>query len=197
MRYAIDISYANSDDDIDWEALKEQGVERCIVRIGYRGRHGIYLDDSFIENINTAKEHGLDVGIYFYTSAMTVDEAKEDAEQVLAWCNEYLQTCNLTNIWYDVEDAATIGTLMAQEITDICSAFICTMNAAGYSAGVYSSYNWFAMAHKILYENLAPYVPLFVAQYNSECDFHDERLSLWQFTDKFLGYHLDASVIMK
>ena len=72
-------------------------------------------------------------------------------------------------------------------MTAICSAFISTCNAAGYSAGIYASLS--TLTDCLNLNDLADYVPTWCAQYNDECSFHDyfpgRILQGWQFTDAF------------
>ena len=62
---------------IDWERVADAGVEFAMIRVGYRGytEGNIYKDSYFTYNINSALEAGLEVGIYFYSQAVTVEEA--------------------------------------------------------------------------------------------------------------------------
>lgn len=192
----IDVSYANT--EFDWKnAVDNGGAEFCIIRIGRRRSDGeIEIDDLFTEHINNAIAAGLEVGVYFYTLAKSEAEAVEEAQWVDATLKEYCQgTIMKKGIWFDCEDERTTGKLDSQSITNICSKFIVTMNELGYTnAGIYSGYKWFVAEEKILYDQLADYVPLWVAQYNSQCDFQDPRVQIWQYTDKFLGNELDANV---
>ena len=64
MRRGIDVSENNG--YIDWQAVKEAGVEFAIVRLGYGNRH---LDSCFYDNVNGALDAGLDIGVYSYRKA--------------------------------------------------------------------------------------------------------------------------------
>lgn len=67
--------------DIDWNAVREAGAEFAIVRVGFRGYGtGAIVEDSrFLQNVQGAKAAGLEVGVYFYSQALTEAEAEEEA----------------------------------------------------------------------------------------------------------------------
>ena len=82
-RLGIDVSKWNQ--EIDWEAVKDAGVEFAIIRLGYRGMtQGLLQDDSrFQENMLGASNAGLKRGVYFFSQAVSEEEAKAEAEYVL------------------------------------------------------------------------------------------------------------------
>lgn len=174
----IDVSYHNG--DIDWQSIAESGIEFVIVRLGYGNRH---LDTKFVDNVNGALAAGLKVGVYYYSYALDTEAAKAEAQFV----QEVLRENDITpemGIWFDMEDADGYkernGMPDNQTITDMCSAFICKLNNAGYSfVGVYASYSW--LTEKIDTLQLADYVPYWNAQWSSKNDFLGAKM--WQFTD--------------
>ena len=77
----IDVSQHNG--QIDWEAVAADGIEFAMIRVGYRGytRGEIYLDERFAENYAGARAAGLKVGVYFFSQAVSVEEAKEETTE--------------------------------------------------------------------------------------------------------------------
>ena len=71
----IDVSSYQS--DIDWEAVKASGIEFAIIRVGYRGYKSgeLDLDNCFVEHMEGALAAGLEVGVYFFSQALTPEEA--------------------------------------------------------------------------------------------------------------------------
>lgn len=72
--------------NIDWQKVKNDGIDFAIIRVGLRGygKSGeIYEDDNARKNIEKALAAGLRVGVYFFSQAITVEEAVEEAEFVL------------------------------------------------------------------------------------------------------------------
>lgn len=86
-------------------------------------------------------------------------------------------------VWFDFEDPTA---LQAVNPTAICSAFISFCNGHGLTAGVYASLSTFTDVLDI--NQLADYVPYWVAQYSSQCNFYDyfpdKKLFGWQYSDQ-------------
>lgn len=185
----VDISAWQSDDDghtkVDWDGLVTAGVDGVIIKIGEHST----LDVGFIDHVNAAVAHGLKYGIYYYAHACNEAEAQREAAQVDAWVKEYLNgTCPELGIWYDAESNRMLSE--GDDITGVCSAFVSYLNGIGYIyVGIYASWNWLSAqgAHYIHIEDLADYVPYWVAQYNSHDDLSDEypdnNIRIWQYSD--------------
>ena len=76
----IDVSHHNG--KIDWAAVRAAGVDFAIIRVGFRGygdNGTLKLDSRFNENVEGALNNGIQVGVYFYSQAVTVYEAVEEA----------------------------------------------------------------------------------------------------------------------
>lgn len=187
----IDVSYHNG--QINWQSVVEAKCEFVIIRLGYGNRH---LDPKFIENVNGALAAGLKIGVYYYSYALNVDSAREEAQFV----HEMLQKEGINpelGIWFDMEDADGYkernGMPDKETITAMCSAFICELNSSGYSyVGIYASYSW--LTERIDTLQLADYVPYWNAQWGSSNDF--ARARMWQYTDhlKIGGQIFDGNI---
>ena len=83
----IDVSVFQ--DNIDWNAVAADGIDYVMLRIGGRGygEGALYEDTNFPQNFNGAKNAGLKVGVYFFSQAITVEEATEEASFVLQLLN--------------------------------------------------------------------------------------------------------------
>jgi len=138
-RKGIDVSYAQG--DIDWKKVADSGVEFAIIRAG-RGRAGsantMKEDDYFRQNIKGAQENGIDVGVYFYSYAESVSEAKEEARFLLDIIDGY-------KIEYPVildmeeEFQGGIGT---KKLTKMIEAFFEVLMDAKYFPMFYSYKSW-------------------------------------------------------
>lgn len=75
--------------DIDWQAVRGAGVEFAILRVGYRGmtEGGLNVDATFEQNYQGAVDAGLQVGVYFFSQAVSEEEAREEANFVLQTLN--------------------------------------------------------------------------------------------------------------
>lgn len=181
MLKGIDVSEHNG--IVNWNKVKNDGMDFAIIRLGFGNKH---LDGSFYDNFNGAKMAGLKVGVYYYSYAMTPEEAKAEAQYLLY----ILKDCGIDpedlemGVWFDMEDADGYkrenGMPDNQTITDMCSAFIVECNKAGYSCGVYANLDW--LENKIYTTQLADYVPYWCAQWGSKCDWPNAKM--WQYTDK-------------
>lgn len=70
---------------IDWQQVKDAGFEYAILRVAYRGmtEGGLNVDSTFEQNYQGATAAGLKVGVYFFSQAITQEEAREEAQYVL------------------------------------------------------------------------------------------------------------------
>ena len=161
MKYGIDVS--TWQEGLDFERAKILGYDFCICRIGFScsvgyscGVHN--LDDLFIHNINEAKANGMELGVYYYSTATTTEEAEAEAEWLLSTMNTYLDGVDLSaGIWLDVETKVQRN-LGADELTAVVMAWVNRMNAAGKYVGLYGSYDMFMNGMNI--DSLPNYVPL-------------------------------------
>lgn len=89
LRKGIDVSAHQG--DIDWARVKADGVEFAFVRVGYHGLvvNSLNQDACYQKNIEGALEQGIQVGVYFYSQAITVEEAIAEADYVLERIKDY------------------------------------------------------------------------------------------------------------
>lgn len=128
--------------EIDWSAVKNDGIDYAIVRVGVRGySEGAILEDElFHQNMKGAIENGIPVGVYFFTQALNEVEAKEEAEFVI----ERLQGYSLTYpVYLDIEDVkktnCRTNALTMEERTHNAKVFLETVAAAGYQPALYGN----------------------------------------------------------
>ncbi len=176
--FGIDVSKWQK--DIDWEAVAASGVTFAIIRCGYRGSStGCLVEDPyFLQNIQGAKDAGIEVGVYFFTQAVNEVEAVEEASMVVSLCRDYELDYP---VFIDTESAGGNGRadqLSAADRTAVCRAFCTTIQNAGYQAGVYSSRNWYY--ERLEDEKLQEYV-LWNAEYR-EAPLYTGNYSIWQYT---------------
>ncbi len=179
MKRGIDVSENNG--FVDWESVAAAGVEFAIIRLGWGKRH---LDSRFYENINGAINAGLKVGIYYYSEATDASEAATEAEYALYVMQDAGITPDMLEMgfWFDEEndDWKSDRLTDPEEITDICTTFISTMEVAGYHCGLYANYDYLT---NVIDMGRLPGVPAWCAQYNSQCDY--DGAAIWQCTDSY------------
>lgn len=168
--------------EIDWDKVKNEGVDFAIIRCGYRGSvTGSLVEDPYFEqNIKGAQAAGIKVGVYFFTQAVNEVEAVEEASMVISLVRDYeLQY----PVFIDTEGAGGNGradSLNVEERTAVCEAFCTTVKNAGLEAGVYASRNWYN--NKLTTSTLESYA-IWLAEYRS-VPLYQGYYQMWQYTSK-------------
>lgn len=179
-KVGIDVSKWNG--DIDWDKVKNAGVEFAIVRAGYRGSvTGSLVQDPYFEaNMKGTAAAGVPAGIYFFTQAVNEVEAVEEASMVLKLIKEYKLDYP---IFIDTEGAGGNGRADGLDVetrTLVCEAFCRTIENAGYRAGVYGSRNWYN--NRLETKRLENYC-IWLAEYRS-VPIYQGYYQMWQYTSK-------------
>ena len=168
--------------EIDWDKVKNEGVDFAIIRCGYRGSvTGSLVEDPYFEqNIKGARAAGIKVGVYYFTQAVNEVEAVEEASMVISLVRDYeLQY----PVFIDTEGAGGNGradSLNVEERTAVCEAFCTTVKNAGLEAGVYASRNWYN--NKLTANTLESYA-IWLAEYRS-VPLYQGYYQMWQYTSK-------------
>ncbi len=134
----IDVS--EHQQEIDWEAVKNDDIRFAIIRIGYRGSSigGLFTDECFYDNITGAHAAGLEVGVYFYSQANCEAEAVEEARYVLRLLDGEKLECPVFFDWEEgTPRSARLHGVTMSDVSSFASAFCETIEAGGYEAGVY------------------------------------------------------------
>ena len=179
-KVGIDVSKWNQ--EIDWDKVKNAGVQFAIIRAGYRGSvTGSLVEDSmFVTNMKGAQAAGIPVGVYFFTQAVDEKEAVEEASAVIELIRDYRLNYP---VFIDTEGAGGNGradSLDAETRTLVCEAFCRTIENAGYTAGVYASRNWYN--NNLQTARLENY-HIWLAEYRS-VPLYQGYYKTWQYTSK-------------
>ena len=187
----IDVS--SHQGSIDWDAVKNDGVEFAFVRACYRGytTGGLQEDEYASSNIKGAKNAGIDVGVYVFSQAITEEEAIEEAQLVL----DILDGTTLElPIVYDVErivsDSARMNELTVEERTKVTLAFLNTIEDAGYDTMIYHNTEMGALL--IDFSQLENYKKWF-ASYNQEF-YWPYDYDVWQYSESGTVDGIDGDV---
>ncbi len=167
---------------IDWQQVKEAGIEFAMIRVGYRGYQTgkLDLDDCFLSHIQGALDAGLQVGVYFFSQALTPEEAVEEAEFVLTWIEGYDITYPVVFDWEEVEGQARTDDMNMLMLTACAEAFCETVEEAGYEAAVY--FNQAYGYQQLNLVSLRDYT-FWLAEY-SEAPVFYHHFQLWQYTNE-------------
>lgn len=139
----IDVSDHNG--AIDWNAVKDMGVQFAFIRAGYRGytEGGIHEDEQFKANIIGARKAGIPVGAYFFSQAINEAEAIEEAQFTLEQVKDYGLELPIV---YDPEtiadDTARTTGLSKEQLTANALAFCNAIRDAGYEPCLYVNNMW-------------------------------------------------------
>lgn len=188
--FGIDVSKWNG--TIDWNAVKNSGVNYVIIRCGYRGSStgALVVDPKFEANIKGATAAGIKVGVYFFSQAVNNSEAVEEASMVLELIKNYKISYP---VFLDVESSGgrADGISVAAR-TDVIKTFCQTIQNSGYTAGVYANKNW--LTNKIDTSKLNQY-KIWLAQYAS-APTYTGRYDMWQYksTGKVTGISGDVDL---
>ncbi len=166
--FGIDVSKWQG--DINWQALKDEGVSFAFVRVGH-GDHTI--DPKFHANMKGAEKAGIPVGVYYYSEAVNETQALRDAQFVIRSLDSYLVSYPVV---IDVEDSGTQGSLSKQQLGKITKTFCDEIEAAGYTPMLYCNESWYK--NKID-TSLIPNVYKWVARWSNKYD-TDIKRDVWQ-----------------
>lgn len=181
----VDVS--EHDGSIDWAAVKAAGADFAMIRLGYRGysQGTIALDDYFLANIQGASAAGLKVGVYFFSQAISEEEAREEAQYVI----NTLAGLGITLAYpvaFDQEpitngDIARTDNLTNAQLTANALAFCQAIEQAGYQAMVYG--NQHDLSRLDLSGELGAY-PLWYAEYEAAGNVPTGEFDfvMWQYT---------------
>jgi len=166
--------------DIDWEKVAASGVEYAFIRVGYRGYGtGVALEDEkFHKNAKAANEAGVAVGAYFFSQAINVEEAVEEAEMTLEALKGYDVTYPVVIDLEDVSDESRTLDMTREEFTDVAIAFCDVIQEAGYTPMIYCNSRWFTT--KLDLSRLTEY-DKWLAQYYTK-PFFPYDFQVWQYT---------------
>lgn len=174
----IDVSVFQG--NIDWKKVKKSGVNFAMIRLGYSGSDTgkIFKDENFQKNLEGAKAAGIKVGVYFFSQAVTTDEAVEEGKYVVRNIRrkgiEY-------PVAYDMEpsEGSRINGLSNKERTEITDAFCSIVKDHGYEAMVYGNVHW--LTTKLDMEYLTEY-GTWLAHYAKKTTYSN-KFVMWQYSE--------------
>ena len=168
--------------DIDWEKVAASGAEFAMIRIGYRGNEsGLINPDKYAQqNLEGAAAAGLKVGVYFFSQALTREEAEEEAYYVLDFIKDYDITMPVVFDWERNRDEGSRSANMDRRtLTDLSLTFLETIEMAGYDAMIY--FNPFMSRNLLYLQELTDY-DFWLASYTETMDF-PYKVKMWQYTE--------------
>ena len=169
---------------VQWDKVAADGVDYAMLRVGYRGYGSsgtLKADDRFEANLKGAQQAGLDVGVYFFSQAISVAEARQEARYVLELLNGRKLDFPVVFDWEFVSDpAARTNHVRGPLLTEMARAFCEEIRKGGYEPMVYTNQHLGYMEYDL--RELAG-LPLWLTEYSSKPSFYYE-FQMWQYTEK-------------
>lgn len=168
---------------INWKKVKADGVEYAFLRLGLRGYETgkLAVDDTFVTNIEGALEAGVEVGVYFFSQAITQAEAIEEAEFVLEQLEPYKITYPVV---FDVEkvgsEKSRMNAITVEERTAATIAFCERIKQAGLTPMIYGNMEMFSLLVDL--EQLEQYDKWYA--YYDASFYYPYDFKFWQYTEK-------------
>ena len=178
-RQGIDVSEWQG--DIDWQQVKDGGIEFAIIRLGYRRSETgeLSTDEKALANLQGAAEAGIPTGAYFFSQAVTTQEALEEAEYALSLLEGYTLTYPLIYDWEYLGEDARTADVDARTLTDCIKIFCGRVEEAGFQSMIY--FNPHFHENEVLYlEELTDY-HFWLAMYDTQMDY-PYQIDMWQYS---------------
>ena len=173
----VDISEFNG--NVDMNQLKKQGYDFVIIRLGYGSDQTDQDDNMFETNVKKAEAAGLDWGAYIYSYALTVNEAKSEANHTLRMLRGKQPTMPIAFDWEDDNYKQHYGMPSNATVREIARTYVNTIYNAGYYPMIYTGYYWLKGAFDD--DTLFEHCDIWLAQWSTKYDYRDRPLGMWQY----------------
>lgn len=183
---------------VNFEVLKSNGVDFVMLRLGSRGYESgiVSLDENFVANITAAQNAGLEVGVSFFSQAVTVEEAVAEAEFVLSNLVSYqIEYPVAFDMEFIANDDSRIDILDAEDKTEIAEAFLSTIEREGYRVILYGNKSW--LLTELLPEVLLPKYDVWLSDQSTIPDY-PYQFRMWKYAanQEILGVENPATYLI-
>lgn len=176
----IDVSSYSG--DIDWKKVKESGIDFAMIRVGGRGygdEGEMYTDERALEYINGAKAEGIKIGAYFFSQAISTEEAVEEADYVKTILGDIKLDYPVAYDWEIIkDDDARTDNVSASQATECARAFCDRVKENGYTPIIYSPSRELYFKYDL--SRLAD-IDIWYCEYANVPTFYYE-FSMWQYS---------------
>lgn len=177
---------------IDWQKVKNAGIDFAIIRIGYRAENGqLHRDGNADYNIQQAQKVGILVGVYFFSTAINQNEAIEEAQWTVSAIKGYSISYPVV---YDCEgfknSDSRMYNLTAEQRTQNALSFLDTVKKSGYEGMFYGSKSDLTNNSAFNISEIEAKYKIWVAQYKnppypqSQKPDYNGSYDMWQYTNK-------------
>lgn len=185
------IDVARYQGTIDWSRVGTSSVDFAMIRLGYRSqKDGAIIEDPNARyNMQEAQKHGIKLGAYFFSTAISEEEVLEEANWVIDLISQYSITYPVA---YDCEGYSEPDSrqyhMSIEERTDLAMLFLKTIEKAGYEGMFYSSKNEIELDNSWKVSEIEKKYKIWVAQYpekpypiTDKSSYSGEH-HMWQYT---------------
>lgn len=189
ITHGIDV--ARYQGTVNWREVAESGVDFAMIRLGYRGAVDgeITADSNARYNLQEASKAGISLGAYFFSTAVSQEEAEEEAKWAAAMLEGYPITYPVAYDCEGFEDPESRQYGMTKtERTDVALAFLKTIERLGYEGMFYASKNMMEANAKWETNRIDPNYKIWVAQYpelpypHTESSSYSQEHHMWQYS---------------
>ena len=160
--------------NIDWNKAKADGIEFAIMRAGY-GKYVSQKDKYFDQNMKNAKAAGLPCGVYWFSYALTPEDAIKEADA----CYEVIKNYKLEYpVSFDMETESQMK-LPKETVAQIIEAFCGRMESYGYYTTLYTYASF--LNYKVD-DRIFDKYDIWVAHYNTSKPAFNRNYGLWQYS---------------
>lgn len=173
----IDVSYHQG--NINWTKVKNDGVKFAIIR----GGSGTKEDSKFKENMKGALDAGIQVGVYWFSNAYTINGAKDEAQKCMEVISPYKSKLSFP-VFFDYEEYTlklaqnNNVNLSLSSVSNICKTFLTSLKSNGYKCGIYTNKT---VSKYYLSDDLRNSYDFWIAQYNDKCTYWG-KYTMWQYS---------------
>ena len=203
----IGIDVSKYQGTIDWAQVAASGIDFAMIRVGYRTMKTgeIVEDNNAAYNLQEATAHGIKVGAYFFSTAVTREEAAEEAQWTLDFISKYKITYPVA---YNCEGFNNADSrqynLSKEERTALAQAFLYEVYEGGYTPMFYASKGeleadnqWLTSEIQKQYKVWVSWYPAVAYPETAEANYAGE-LAMWQYTNNGtvpgIAYPVDVNV---
>lgn len=183
----VDLSYCQ--EGISFPALKQAGVKFAIIRAGFSTKKDVTMD-KFVAD---CKKYGIDYGFYWYSYAMSVEQAEAEAEKCISVIKGLSPTYS---VFFDMEEKKQIGGLNTDTRTKMAIAFCKKIRRAGFKPGIYANPSF--MENYYDKSRIVGKYDIWLAHWTNSPDCpskYNYGQTMWQWgLDRIVGYDVDGDI---
>ncbi len=182
----IDVSMYQS--YVNWDKVKKEGnVDFAIIRAGY-GKYASQEDPYFDINMQNARAAGIDCGAYWFSYALTPEDAVLEAKAFLSVIKGYQFEYPVV---FDMEYEKQ-AKLSREQASAIAEAFCSTMEKEGYYVSVYS---YVSFLNDMFTDTIFEKYDVWAAHFNvSKPSFTRSYYGMWQYSSTSRVPGIDGNV---